>query len=49
MFGKKKQKQGISADNQKPDKKALKKQKKNDLFEKENEFEELMDDLDNYN
>ena len=49
MFGKKKQKQGMPANSQKPDKKVLKKQKEDILLEKESEFEDLMEDLDNYN
>ena len=50
MFGKKKEKQAVvPANNKKPDKKALKKQKKPFLDKDEHEFEDLMEDLDNYN
>ena len=50
MFGKKKEKQGFPVPkNQKPDKNALKKQKKSIFDEDEHDFEDLMEELDEYN
>ncbi len=50
MFGKKKQKKKDAlSNNKKPEKNAEKKQKKGFLDLDEDEFEDLMEDLDNYN